>query len=156
MRAISVLLGALFVPGHLAAQTDLGPAAKVDGSYIRNNELSSKEWPTIGLDYAETRHSKLTQINDANVKELGLAWCYNLESTRGIEATPVVVEGVMYVTASWSIVHAIDVRTGKRVWVYDPKVPREIGYTVRAAAMSSIAASLYPGARSSSAPMTAG
>src|SRR4029077_17254251 len=65
------------VPGHLAAQTDLGPAAKVAGSYIRNHELSSKGWPTIGLDYAETRRSKLTQTNDANVKELGLAWSYN-------------------------------------------------------------------------------
>ena len=54
--AASILLVALFVPERLAAQTDLGPAAKVDGSHIRNNESSSKEWPTIGLDYAETRY----------------------------------------------------------------------------------------------------
>ena len=126
--AASILLVALFVPERLAAQTDLGPAAKVDGSYIRNNESSSKEWPTIGLDYAETRYSRLGQINAGNVKDLGLVWSYNLKSTRGVEATPLVVDGVMYVSASWSIVHAIDVRTGKRLWVYDPKVPREIGY----------------------------
>ena len=126
--AVSILLVALFVPERLVAQTDLGPAAKVDGSHIRNNESSSKEWPTIGLDYAETRYSRLGQINAGNVKDLGLVWSYNLESTRGVEATPLVVDGVMYVSASWSIVHAIDVRTGKRLWVYDPKVPREIGY----------------------------
>ena len=57
----------------------------------------------------ETRFSKLNQINADNVKDLGLAWSYNLESTRGVEATPLVVDGIMYVTASWSVVHAIDV-----------------------------------------------
>ena len=55
-------------------------------------------------------------------------WAYDLESTRGVEATPLVVDGVMYVTASWSVVHAIDARTGKRLWTYDPEVPREAGY----------------------------
>ena len=59
------------------------------------------------------------------MKELGLVWSYDLESTRGVEATPLVVDGIMYVTASWSVVHAIDARTGKRLWTYDPKVPRE-------------------------------
>jgi quinohemoprotein ethanol dehydrogenase len=111
-----------------AAQTNEAPGAKVDQAYIRQNEAHTKEWPTIGLDYAETRHSKLKQINDANVKDLGLVWWYDLESTRGVEATPLVVDGVMYVSAPWSIVHAIDVRTGKPLWVYDPKVPRAIGY----------------------------
>jgi quinohemoprotein ethanol dehydrogenase len=56
--------------------------------------------------------------------KLGLAWTYNLESTRGVEATPLVVDGIMYVTASWSVVHAVDVRTGKRLWSYDPRCPR--------------------------------
>jgi len=79
------------------AQTELGPAAKVDASDIRNNEASSQEWPTIGLDYGETRDSKLRQIDDTNVKDLGLVWSYNLESTRGVGATPLVVDGVMSV-----------------------------------------------------------
>jgi quinohemoprotein ethanol dehydrogenase len=110
-RALAVLLAVLFVPGYLAAQTELGPAAKVDASDIRNNEASSQEWPTIGLDYGETRDSKLRQIDDTNVKDLGLVWSYNLESTRGVGATPLVVDGVMSVSASWSMVHAVDVRT---------------------------------------------
>jgi quinohemoprotein ethanol dehydrogenase len=110
-----------------ATQTNI-PAARVDGAFIKQNEAQTKDWPTIGLDYAETRFSKLKQIDDSNVKDLGLAWSYDLQSTRGVEATPLVIDGVMYVSASWSIVHAIDVRTGKRLWVYDPKVPRAIGY----------------------------
>ena len=55
-------------------------------------------------------------------------WSYSLDSSRGVEATPVVVDGIMYQTASWSVVHAIDVRTGKKIWTFDPGVDREKGY----------------------------
>ncbi len=106
---------------HIRAVT-----ARIDGKAIGNN-TTTRDWPSYGLDYAETRFSKLGQINEKNVKELGLVWSYNLESTRGVESTPLVVDGIMYVTASWSVVHAVDVRTGKRIWSYDPKVPREVG-----------------------------
>ena len=102
-------------------------ARRVDGSFIAANAARTADWPSYGLDYAETRFSKLDQVNDSNVKDLGLVWSYDLESTRGIEGTPLVVDGVMYVTASWSVVHAIDVRSGKRLWTYDPKVPRSHG-----------------------------
>lgn len=108
---------------HIAAVTK-----KVDGAFIRANEARTNDWPSHGLDYAETRFSKLQQIHAANVKDLGLVWSYNLESTRGVEATPLVVDGIMYVSASWSIVHAIDVRSGKKIWTFDPKVPREAAY----------------------------
>ena len=108
---------------HIKAVT-----SAVNSASIKANTATSKDWPTIGLDYAETRFSKLNQINTDNVKNLGLMWSYNLESVRGVEATPLVVDGIMYVTASWSVVHAIDARTGKRIWSYDPGVNREIGY----------------------------
>jgi PQQ-dependent dehydrogenase (methanol/ethanol family) len=110
-------------PEHIRAAT-----ARIDGLVIQANAATSRDWPSYGLDYAETRYSRLKQIDTGNVKDLGLAWSYNLESNRGVEATPVVVDGVMFVSASWSIVHAIDVRTGKRLWVYDPKVDRAAGY----------------------------
>ncbi|OCK56114.1 alcohol dehydrogenase [Bradyrhizobium sp. LMTR 3] len=110
-------------PEHIKAVT-----SAVDGASIKANTATSSDWPTIGLDYAETRFSKLNQINADNVKKLGLVWSYPLESSRGVEATPVVVDGVMYQTASWSVVHAIDARTGKRLWTYDPKVDRTKGY----------------------------
>jgi quinohemoprotein ethanol dehydrogenase len=108
---------------HIRAVT-----AKVDGASIVGNAKATKDWLSYGLDYAETRFSKLTQVTDANVGKLGLAWTYNLESTRGVESTPLVVDGIMYVTASWSVVHAVDVRTGKRLWSFDPKVDRKIGF----------------------------
>ena len=108
---------------HIKAVT-----SAVDSASIRANTATSKDWPTIGLDYAETRFSKLNQINTDNVKNLGLVWSYSLDSSRGVEATPVVVDGIMYQTASWSVVHAIDARTGKKIWTFDPGVDREKGY----------------------------
>ncbi len=88
---------------------------------------STRDWPTHGLDYAQTRFSRLKKVDTGNVGKLGLVWSCDLESNRGVEATPVVIDGIMYVTASWSIVHAIDTRTGKRLWVFDPKVDRGAG-----------------------------
>src|ERR1700738_871767 len=110
-------------PDHIKAVT-----SAVDSASIKANTAASNDWPTYGLDYAETRFSKLKQITADNVKNLGLMWTYNLESVRGVEATPLVVDGIMYVTASWSVVHAVDPRTDKRIWSYDPGVDREKGY----------------------------
>jgi quinohemoprotein ethanol dehydrogenase len=103
-------------------------ARRVDTAFIIRNAKTTREWPSYGLDYAESRFSKLDKISTRNVKDLGLVWAYDLESTRGVEATPLVVDGVMYVSASWSVVHAIDARTGKRLWSFDPGVPRADGY----------------------------
>ena len=136
LKAFSLATLAACAFGSVAvAQTAKGSAdhikavtSAIDGNAIRANTATSKDWLTTGLDYAETRFSKLNQITADNVKNLGLMWSYNLESSRGVEATPVVVDGIMYVTASWSVVHAIDVRSGKRIWSYDPGVSRAIGY----------------------------
>ncbi len=110
-------------PEHIRAVT-----GKIDGAAIQANGKSTRDWLSHGLDYTEARFSRLTQVNAGNAKNLGLVWSYNLESTRGVESTPLVVDGIMYVTASWSVVHAVDARTGKRLWTYDPKVDREKGY----------------------------
>ncbi len=98
---------------------------RVNTQSIAANARTTVDWPSYGLNHSEDRFSRLTQIDAGNVKDLGLVWSYNLESTRGVEATPLVVDGIMYVTAAWSVVHAIDVRTGKRLWTYDPQVPKE-------------------------------
>jgi quinohemoprotein ethanol dehydrogenase len=129
----AVLLGFVFSSSSSFAD-ELTPArikavtSAVDGAMIRANTATSADWPTVGLDYAETRFSKLQQINSGNVGSLGLVWSYNLDSARDVEATPVVVDGIMYQTASWSVVHAIDARTGKKIWTFDPGVNREQGY----------------------------
>jgi len=88
--------------------------------------LSARQsgWLSHGRTYSEQRHSPLKQINTANVSSLGLAWSYDLGTSRGIEATPIVYDGLMYVTATWNIIHAIDAKTGKKIWSYDPKVDK--------------------------------
>ena len=77
---------------------------------------------SYGGSYDEQRHSALRSINRDTVSNLGLGWVYQMRKPRGQEATPVVVDGVMYLTSSWSIVYALDARTGEELWVYDPEV----------------------------------
>lgn len=114
-RLSKKLTSSALVPFFVIGASTVIAADQVNQSYIIENAKTGKDWPTHGFDYAETRFSPLAQISADNVENLGLAWSYNLESTRGVEATPLVVDGVMYVTASWSIVHALDAKTGKKL-----------------------------------------
>ncbi|ABE40336.1 Pyrrolo-quinoline quinone [Rhodopseudomonas palustris BisB5] len=123
LHGSAVAQGAKGSAEHIRAVT-----GAIDSAAIVANAKTTNDWPSYGLDYAETRFSKLDQINADNVKSLGLQWSYSLGSDRGVEATPVVVDGIMYVTASWSVVHAVDTRTGKKLWTYDPGVDRSKGY----------------------------
>ena len=100
-------------------------AAQVDGARIIDADRDSGNWMTYGRTYSEQRFSPLKQITDANVHQLSLAWYYDLDTRRGQEATPLVVDGVMYFTTAWSKVISLDAATGARRWEYDPKVPPE-------------------------------
>ena len=82
------------------------------------------EWLTVAGDHNETRYSPLDAISDKNVAQLGLAWSADLDTARGQEATPLMHDGVLYVTTAWSMVKAYDAKTGALKWSYDPKVPR--------------------------------
>lgn len=95
------------------------------GKIIENSP--GAEWLTHGGGYDETRHSPLAQINTDTVNQLGVAWTYDLATNRGVEATPIVLDGVMYVTSAWSLVYALDAKTGQELWVYDPEVDRRVG-----------------------------
>jgi len=88
---------------------------------------AADEWLTYGGTYDEQRHSRLDKINKENVSQLGVAWTYDLATNRGVESTPIVVDGVMYVTSAWSVVYALDAKTGAEKWVYDPAVDRAVG-----------------------------
>lgn len=83
------------------------------------------DWGAIGFSYDEQRFSPLTDIDASNVGQLGIAWSADLEDARGQEATPVVVDGILYVSHAWSKVDAWDAATGKKLWSFDPKVPGE-------------------------------
>lgn len=78
---------------------------------------ASRDWPTYHGEYSGNRHSPLTEINTSNVRNLRMAWTYTIPGTTRLEVTPVVVEGVMYVTTA-NEVHAIDPTSGERYWQY--------------------------------------
>ncbi len=82
------------------------------------------EWRTHGNGPDEQRYSALDQINTDNVAKLGLDWYFDYPTNRGLEATPLVIDGVIYTTGSWSMVFAHDARSGELLWFYDPEVPR--------------------------------
>jgi quinohemoprotein ethanol dehydrogenase len=87
-------------------------------------------WLMHGRTYNAQRFSPLKQINEKTVAKLGLAWSQELDTTRGLEATPLVEDGVIYTTGTWSKVYAFDARTGKSLWTYDPEVPRQRAYFI--------------------------
>src|SRR5580704_3892699 len=97
----------------------------LDDSRLRSADQDKGNWLMYGRTYDDHRFSPLNQINEQTVAKLGLAWSRELGTTRGLEATPLVEDGVVYATGSWSVVYAIDAKTGKLKWTYDPKVPRE-------------------------------
>jgi PQQ-dependent dehydrogenase (methanol/ethanol family) len=102
-------------------------AAAVDAERIVAADAEPGQWLTTGRTYGEQRFSPLDQIDATNVAELGLAWYGDLRVSRAQEATPLFVDGVLYVTTAWSNVNAYDARTGSPLWSFDAKVPREWG-----------------------------
>ena len=107
--------------------------ANVDGAGAINAKRllaassDTANWMSYGRTYDEQRFSPLEQVNTGNVKDLGLAWSADLDTNRGQEATPIVIDGKIYVTTAWSKVKSYDAVTGKLLWEYDPKVPGETG-----------------------------
>jgi len=83
------------------------------------------DWSAYGRTANEQRFSPLEQINTTTVKRLGLAWTQTLEHERGVETTPLVIDGVMYLTGAWSVVYAFDAARGTPLWTFDPAVDRK-------------------------------
>ncbi|MGI9293688.1 MAG: PQQ-dependent dehydrogenase, methanol/ethanol family, partial [Pseudomonadales bacterium] len=109
-----------------AGKAEKRSPAAVDANRLLGADSEPGNWMTHGRTYSEQRYSPLDKITTANVKDLGLAWSHDFGTKRGIEATSLVVDGVMYATSSWSIVHALDARTGELLWTYDPEVAKDV------------------------------
>ncbi len=101
------------------------PYGRVDQARVVAANSEPQNWFTTGRTFSEERFSPLDQINVGNVQQLGFAWQYDLQTERGLEATPVVVDGVLFASSNWSKVYALDARTGRELWAFDPKVPGE-------------------------------
>ena len=113
------LMGFAWIPPAAVGQQ----TRRVDDAVLRNAAKSGEEWLTYGRDPGETRYSPLNQINTSNVSRLGLAWSYDLGLGGGNqEATPLVWNGTIYGITNWSVVFAVDARTGKERWRWDPEV----------------------------------
>ena len=113
----------LAVPAQAA-----GSYAAVDAKRLlaADQPVNAGQWMSYGRDYSEQRFSPLKEINSDNAGRLGLAWYGDLVERGGsYETTPIVVDGVIFVTTPWSKVYAFDAATGNQLWKYDPKVPGE-------------------------------
>jgi len=99
----------------------------IDQERLLKSEEEPQHWMSLGGNFKQQHYSILTNINADNVSDLGLAWMYDASSKRGrvqrgLEATPIVVDGVLYTSGAWGVVYALDAKTGKEIWRYDPDV----------------------------------
>jgi quinohemoprotein ethanol dehydrogenase len=116
-----------------SAGTRTGPAAgsvpatdaaagRLDAARLAGAASEPGQWFTSGRDQAGTYFSPLTRINTGNVAQLGFAWQFVLDTNRGLEATPIVIDGVMYAAGNWGRVYALDARSGRELWRHVPAV----------------------------------
>ena len=127
MRKMSMLActAALFLSGCVAGSDGGETAAPAIADPLA--QPAPGEWPSDGRTYSAQRYSPLTQIDASNVAQLGLAWYDDLDTYRGVEATPLYADGVLYNTLPWNITTAYDAKTGEKLWTYDPETPRVFG-----------------------------
>jgi quinohemoprotein ethanol dehydrogenase len=124
LRALLALTGILVATWIAIGQQN----RRVDQNTLRNaGKSNTEDWLMYGLNYQEQRYSLLKQIDAKNVGRLGLAWTYEIGQGGGNqEGTPLVYNGILYSITNWSITYAVDVRTGKEIWRYDPNVNRAV------------------------------
>ncbi|WP_084420860.1 PQQ-dependent dehydrogenase, methanol/ethanol family [Henriciella litoralis] len=132
--SIVVLLscGSLAACDRAGSSTGAGGTSSDDTRTIGSADLkaagdNTAEWLSYGRTWSEQRFSPADSINRENVSELGLAWSADFSTARGQEATPLVIDGRIYTSTSWSNVEAYDAKTGAPVWSFDAEVPGATG-----------------------------
>jgi quinohemoprotein ethanol dehydrogenase len=120
--ALPLTLSLGLAPAFTAGAAAPATPGNVDAARLLAADTEPQNWFTGGRDKDGTYYSPLTGFNAKNVKQLGFAWQYDLGSPmRGQEATPIVIDGIMYTSGTWGYVYAVDAATGKELWRYDPK-----------------------------------
>jgi quinohemoprotein ethanol dehydrogenase len=117
----ALLAAALLTVPTLVRAAEPGSAA-VDTKRLKNADAEPGQWMSYSRTWDEQRFSPLKKINDGNAGSLGLAWYADLNTYRGVQATPLFIDGVLYNVSVWNVVTAYDGRSGKVLWTYDPKV----------------------------------
>ncbi len=121
LSIMGFLLSFLFVPPTNSAEEV--KHTEVTDEMLLNAGKDGKNWLMYGRDYTNQRYSPLTQITTANVSKLVPKWVFQTGVVHSFENTPIVVDGVMYITTPFNHVFAIDARTGKQLWKYEHKEP---------------------------------
>jgi quinohemoprotein ethanol dehydrogenase len=122
-----LLLAAVFALAPLLAAYAAGKVANVTAQRMEKAPQETANWMSHGRTWDEQRFSPLQQINDRNVGRLGLAWFDDIGTYRGVVATPLVVDGVLYNISAWDVTTAYDAANGKVLWTYDPKITPQAG-----------------------------
>jgi quinohemoprotein ethanol dehydrogenase len=118
-QLVRIILGAAVL---LAVQAQAASPAKVDMKRLLDADREAGQWMSHSRTFDEQYFSPLKQVNDQNVDKLGLAWFVDLPTNQNVESSPLMIDGVIYLTLPWSKVVALDARTGKQLWLHDPKV----------------------------------
>ncbi len=109
---------AVLLAGCGGGQSKFG---SIDRERLLHADDEPGQWLTTGRDFGHTHHSALTDINKQTAGRLGFAWDYQTGTTRGMEATPIVVDGVMYTSGPTGHVYALHADTGQEIWKFDPQ-----------------------------------
>ena len=129
MRRVIAAAAIIILTATLGACMPKSGGGGVDAARMAKADTDNADWMSYGRTYSEQRFSPLTTVNQTNAGQLGLAWSAEFDTDRGQEATPLVVDGVLYTTTAWSKVFAYDAKTGKELWRYDPKVDGQRGFS---------------------------
>ncbi len=124
LKRLAGLLSSLGLACALTVASVSAGAVTVDNALLAD-ESNGEHWPAYGRTFSEQHYSPLEQINADNVDRLGLAWSLEVDGLWNMATVPIEVDGVIYFAAGYSIVHAVDVVSGKLLWKYDPKVSSE-------------------------------
>src|ERR1700720_85612 len=105
----TALLRAALLAGIVVTFLAASPrcAGNLDEARLKAADSEPQNWFTLGRDQNQTYFSPLATINEGNVGRLGFAWSYDLGTERGQEATPIVVDGIMYTSGTWGFVYAV-------------------------------------------------
>ena len=120
------LLATLLLSACDSSEKPTASYGQIDKDRLLNIEAEPGAWLTPGRDFQESYYSPLTQIDRDNVGRLGLAWEYHTGTDRGLEATPIVVDGVMYTSGIQGRVYALDAASGEELWTFDPEIDHQV------------------------------
>ena len=109
-----------------AQENNAAKYGQIDRQRLLTADQHPEDWLTMGRDFGKGYFSPLTQINKTTVDRLGFAWDYDTRTNRGLEATPIVIDGVMYTSGSTGKAYALDAKTGKELWKFDPKADLQV------------------------------